>query len=446
MRSCSRSYPTSSGGPAWVGPRTAHEESTSMTVGPPSARPEALPARRGRGTPALEPARDLIEGRVRVDHQAGERERVVGLGAERVLDPAGAAVAGLAHGAAHARPGVAVRVGEGAHLVAESLLEQPLAGADLVADARARERVEVGVGHAVAADLDGGVGAELPDLVPAQHVPRDHVVERGLRAAAQHPGRDVERRRQVALAQGRQGGRGEVLEAVVERDHDGPLEQRRIASRARIEVGADGQRLELVRDEEVEVRFERRPVDREVADQRQGVARDRVVEQDRDERHAGASLSSGHARSDPDLRARKAVLAPRGRAGTRRLLALARAGRAGRAHVVRQAAGGPSRLRAGTRAAADGHAPAPLVRRRSLREPRSHGAPRRRLIALGLALALLLALAPAAGAEIVARGPGNTSSYSSDTATQIQLAVPAGAQTGDVLVAALGFGRGGAKS
>jgi inosine-uridine nucleoside N-ribohydrolase len=67
----------------------------------------------------------------------------------------------------------------------------------------------------------------------------------------------------------------------------------------------------------------------------------------------------------------------------------------------------------------------------------------RRRHAIPLSILLTLVVAASAQAAISARGPGSRATYAANHATRIlRVAAPHGAQTGDVLVAALVFGRG----
>ncbi|MDX6628449.1 MAG: hypothetical protein QOH00_695 [Gaiellales bacterium] len=65
---------------------------------------------------------------------------------------------------------------------------------------------------------------------------------------------------------------------------------------------------------------------------------------------------------------------------------------------------------------------------------------------LGVAVGLSSAPALSAGGTITSRGPAAAATYASDSTTSLTLALPTGAQIGDVLIASLGFGASGATS
>ena len=140
-----------------------------------------------------------------------------------------------------------MRVGEGSDRLAELVLQQPFAPLDLVAGLRRLQRVQLGMGVAMGAQLDAR-GGQLGQRGEIQHA-----VPVGPASTAQEARRRVERRRDLPTPHRGQRDLPEVREPVVEGDqHRSPGQRERVATQS-LDECRNGQRRRLSLENRVEV-------------------------------------------------------------------------------------------------------------------------------------------------------------------------------------------------
>jgi hypothetical protein len=164
----------------------------------------------------------------------------------------------------------------------ESLFEERLAARDFERGSGVRKSVELRMGVAVAADLDTGF-PDLGELRPIQHALAGCLSS--ARAAAHEPRRDVQRGGKRPVDECWNGVVMEVGEPVVEGDEHGTFWERRRTNREGIDQCRHGKRRDPLIDQDVEVFAELVRRYGEASDPRRGIARNGVIEKDRDDGH-----------------------------------------------------------------------------------------------------------------------------------------------------------------
>ena len=156
------------------------------------------------------------------------------------------------------------------------------------------------MGAAMSAALDAGFG-DLPKLAPGQHraVPFALVGQPAARPA-DAPADDVERRVEALLLEDRQGAAVEILEAIVEGEHDRLWRQRRRACVHRSDHRGDGDRRVAKLSNERHMLGEVARADRPGEEARGRGVRDAVIHQVRNHHpHSRAASRRGSAAAWP---------------------------------------------------------------------------------------------------------------------------------------------------